>query len=182
MTFDEAATVPIGGLTALGFMKKARVSNNQEVLIYGASGSVGVFAIQIARHFGANVTSVCSGVNIELVKSLGASRTIDYMKEDFKKSGLLFDVVFDAVGKTSKSVCKKLLKPHGKYISVTGSPPREPGDMQYLKELIEAETIRTVIDRTYPLEQIRDAHAYVEKFHKRGNVAVKVIKDDNIGD
>ena len=121
MTFEEAATVPIGGLTALRFLKKAVITNGHNVLIYGASGSVGVFAVQLARYYGANVTAVCSTTNIDLVKSLGADNVIDYTREDFTKQETRFDIIFDAVGKTSKSACKNLLKPKGKYVSVSGS-------------------------------------------------------------
>ncbi len=121
MTFEEAATVPIGGLTALRFLKKAGVTNGHNVLIYGASGSVGVFAVQLGKYFGANVTAVCSTTNVNLVKSLGADNVVDYTREDFTKTETRFDIIFDAVGKTSKSACKNLLKPKGKYVSVFGS-------------------------------------------------------------
>jgi NADPH:quinone reductase-like Zn-dependent oxidoreductase len=177
MTFDEAATVPIGGLTALRFLKKAGIMSGQKVLIYGASGSVGVFAVQLGKHFGANVTAVCSTTNIDLVKSLGADNVIDYTREDFKKQETRFDIIFDAVGKTSKSACKNILKHKGKYVSVTGSAGEGSNDLMSLKELIEAEKLRTVIDRTYNLEQIREAHAYVEQQHKKGNVVIKVFEN-----
>ncbi len=153
MTFDEAATVPIGGLTALRFLKKAGIMSGQNVLIYGASGSVGTFAVQLGKHFGANVTAVCSTSNINLVKSLGADKVIDYTREDFTKQETQFDIIFDAVGKTSKSACKNLLKPKGKYVSVAGSPGQNSNDLLSLKELIESGKLKTVIDRRYPLEQ-----------------------------
>ena len=175
MTFEEAATVPIGGVTALRYLKTAGLRSGQNILIYGASGSVGTFSIQLARHFGAKVTAVCSTTNIELVKSLGADSVIDYTHQDFTKIGLQFDVVFDAVGKTSRSACKKLLKPGGKYISVWGSSKKGTADLLFLKDLIEAGKLKTVIDRRYTLDQIRDAHAYVEGFHKRGNVSIQVF-------
>ena len=162
MTFEEAATVPIGGLTALRFLKQAGVKTGHNVLIYGASGSVGTFAVQLGKYFGAHVTAVCSTTNVDLVKSLGADKVVDYTKEDFTKIGSQFDVIFDAVGKTSKSACKNLLKPEGKYISVSGSPKKNPNDLLVLKELIESGKLKTVIDRRYTLEQIREAHAYVE--------------------
>jgi NADPH:quinone reductase-like Zn-dependent oxidoreductase len=174
MTFEEAATVPIGGLAALGFLKKGGIMNGQNVLIYGASGSVGVFAVQLGKHFGADVTAVCSTTNINLVKSLGADTVLDYTKEDFTKTVTQFDIIFDAVGKTSKSACKNLLKPGGKYVSIAGSPAKNPNDLLFLKELIESGRLRTVIDRRYKLEQIREAHAYVESFHKKGNVVVNI--------
>jgi NADPH:quinone reductase-like Zn-dependent oxidoreductase len=177
MTFDEAATVPIGGLTALRFLKQAGITNRYNVLIYGASGSVGTFAVQLARYFGAVVTAVCSTTNVNLVKSLGADNVVDYTREDFTKSKTLFDIIFDAVGKTSKSTCKNLLKPGGKYVSVTGSPAKNPDDLLFLKELIESGKLKTVIDRKYPLEQIREAHTYVEKYHKKGNVVINVLEN-----
>ena len=177
MTFEEAATVPIGGLTALRFLKQASVKSGDNVLIYGASGSVGTFAVQIAKHFGANVTAVCSTANIDLVKSLGADRVIDYLKEDFTAMEFRYDIIFDAVGKTSKSKCKQLLAPDGRYVSVTGSPKSNPGDLLLLKDLIEQGKLRTTIDRRYRLDQIREAHAYAESFRKKGNIAVKVVID-----
>ena len=176
MTFEEAATIPIGGLTALGFFRKAGITKGQSVLIYGASGSVGVFAVQLGKCFGANVTAVCSTTNVNLVKSLGADNVVDYTLDDFTKIKTRFDIIFDAVGKTSKSACKNLLKPDGKYVSVTGSPARNPGDLLFLKELIESGKLKTVIDRRYKLEQIREAHAYVEKLHKKGNVVINILE------
>jgi NADPH:quinone reductase-like Zn-dependent oxidoreductase len=177
MTFEEAATVPIGGLTALRFLKQAGVTRDNQLLIYGASGSVGTFAVQIGKTFGANVTAVCSTRNTGLVKSLGANRVVDYTREDFTKIGSQFDVIFDAVGKTSKSKCKNLLKPKGKYVSVSTSPKKNPNDLLFLKQLIESGKLKTVIDRRYTLEQIREAHAYVEQFHKKGNVVVTVLEN-----
>jgi len=177
MTFEEAATVPIGGLTALGFLKKAGIANGHNVLIYGASGSVGVFAVQLARSFGANVTAVCSTANVNLVKSLGADKVIDYTREDFTKQETRFDIIFDAVGKTSKSACKNLLKPDGKYVSITGSPAKNPKDLLFLKDLIESGKLKTTIDRSYTLEQIREAHSYVEQFHKKGNVVLNIVEN-----
>jgi NADPH:quinone reductase-like Zn-dependent oxidoreductase len=177
MTFDEAATVPIGGITALRFLKKAGIKAGYNVLIYGASGSVGTFAIQIARYFGADVTAVCSTTNVDLVKSLGAQNVVDYTREDFTKINTRFDIIFDAVGKTSRSACKKLLKADGKYVSVMGSPTRNPDDLLFLKDLIESGKLKTVIDRKYKLEQIREAHAYVEKYHKKGNVVINILEN-----
>lgn len=174
MTFEEAAAVPIGALTALQFLKSAGVKKGDQVLIYGASGSVGTFAIQIARYYGAMVTAVCSTANVDLVRSLGADKVIDYTKEDLTKLDSKFDIVFDAVGKTSKSACKNLLKPGAKYISVTGQPKANPDDMQVLKEMIEAGKLKAVIDRKYTLGQIREAHTYVETFRKKGNVVVSI--------
>jgi NADPH:quinone reductase-like Zn-dependent oxidoreductase len=175
MTFEEAATVPIGGLTALRFLKQGGVKPADNVLIYGASGSVGTFAIQIAKHFGARVTAVCSTVNVDLVKSLGADDVVDYTKQEFPKRKAHFDIVFDAVGKISKSVCNDILKPKGKYVTVSGSPKENPDDLLVLKKLIESGKLKTVIDRTYTFDQIRDAHRYVEQFRKKGNVVVRVF-------
>lgn len=176
MTFEEAAAVPIGGLTALRFLKQARVKTGDHILIYGASGSVGTFSIQIAKYFGADVTAVCSGTNIDLVKSLGADKVVDYTKEDFTKMGSRFDVIFDAVGMTSRSACKKLLKPGGNYISITSFPKKNENDLLFLKELIESGKLKTVIDRRYTLDQVREAHAYVEQHHKKGNVVINILK------
>lgn len=175
MTFEEAAAVPIGGLTALRFIQSSGLKAGGNILIYGASGSVGTFAVQIAKAIGADVTAVCSTSNVDLVKSLGADEVIDYTRDDFTKISSSFDVVFDSVGKTSKSACKALLKPNGKYVSVTGSPKAGINDLLRLKELIETGKLKSVIDRNYPLEQIREAHAYVESFRKRGNVAVRIV-------
>jgi NADPH:quinone reductase-like Zn-dependent oxidoreductase len=177
MTFDEAATVPIGGLTALGFLKKAGITNGQKVLIYGASGSVGTFAVQLGKYYGADVTAVCSTANVNLIKSLGADKVVDYTREDFTKNENRFNIIFDAVGKTSKSACKHMLKPKGKYVSVSGSPDKNPNDLLFLKGVIESGKLKTVIDRRYTLEQIIEAHAYVEKHHKKGNVVINIIEN-----
>ncbi len=179
MTFEEAAAVPIGGLTALRFIQSSGLKAGSNILIYGASGSVGTYAVQIANGIGAHVTAVCSSSNVDLVKSLGANVVIDYTRDDFTKSPVTYDVVFDAVGKTSKSSCKILLKPNGKYVSVTGSPKAGINDLGRLKELIEVGKLRAVIDRTYTLEQIREAHAYAESFRKKGNVSVTVANANN---
>ena len=145
------------------------------VMIYGASGSVGTFAVQIAKSMGAEITAVCSATNASLVEQPGAHKVIDYTKDDFTKTETRFDVIFDAVGKTSKSACRHLLKPGGKYVSVTGSPKSNPDDLRVLKELIESGKMITVIDKRYTLEQIREAHAYVESFRKKGNVVINVF-------
>jgi len=174
MTFEEAAAVPIGGITALRFLKKAGLQPGNKVLIYGASGSVGTFAVQIAKAYGAAVTGVCSTANTEMVQSLGAETVIDYTREDFSSTATRFDIIFDAVGKTSRSVCKKLLNHSGKFVSVAGSAKSNPDDLMVLKGLIEAGKLKSVIDRMYTLDQIREAHTYVEGFHKKGNVVVRV--------
>ncbi len=177
VSFEQAATIGISGLTALQALRDAgRLGSGQRVLIIGASGGVGSFAVQIARAMGAEVTGVCSTANTALVAGLGAQEVIDYTKTDFTKTESRFDIVMDAVGKASKSACKALLKPGGKYTSVSGSPKPRPDDLQVLRELIEAGKMRPVIDKIYTLDQIREAHTYVQGFHKKGNVAVRVVQ------
>lgn len=175
ISFEEAATIPIGGLTALRLLKQVGIKAGDQVLIYGASGSVGTFAVQIARSLGADVTAVCGTSNVDMVSKLGANQVIDYKKDDFTVTERRFNIILDAVGKTSKSVSRHLLKPSGKYVSVTGSPKSAPDDMLVLKGLIESGKLVPVIDRKYTLEQIREAHTYVESFRKKGNVVVKII-------
>lgn len=178
VSFEQAAAVPAGALTALAHMRKVHLNKGQNILIYGASGSVGTYAVQLAKYFGAEVTGVCSTSNLELVKSLGAEIVIDYTQEDFTKRGEVYDVVFDAVFKVPKSRCKKVLKENGVYDSShTKVPPLKIEDLTYIKDLIEKNKLKPVIDQIYPLEQIVNAHRYVDTGHKKGNVAVTVYHE-----
>lgn len=202
LTYREAAVIPFGGTTALFFLRKGKIQRGQKVLIYGASGAVGTSAVQLARHFGAEVTGVCSTANIAMVKSLGADKVIDYTLQDFSKSGETYDIIFDTTGKSPFAGCIKSLKKNGHYLrtvhmklsaifrglwtSLTSSKKVIGGgitesyeDLFFLNSLIEAGQLKPVIDRTYSLEQIAEAHAYVEKGHKKGNVAI-VVTENNI--
>lgn len=196
ISHQEAAVIPFGGVTALHFIKKAKIKPGQKVLVVGASGAVGSAAVQLAKSFGAEVTGVCSTANIALVKSIGADKVIDYTKEDFTQNGEIYDVIFDTVKAISVSRSLKSLSKNGimilsaagmaemlqgLWISTTSSRKVLTGvishtaeDISFLKGLIETDQLKPVIDRTYPLEQIAEAHAYVEKGHKKGNVAIEV--------
>jgi NADPH:quinone reductase-like Zn-dependent oxidoreductase len=202
MSYEQAAGVCDGGLGALNFLRDAaKIQSGQTVLINGASGSVGTYAIQLARHFGAHVTGVCSTGNLELVRSLGAHQVIDYTREDFTSSGQTYDIIFDAVGVSSFARCKNTLAQGGVYVTTVPTPAFllqmlwtsrsrgkraafvAPGlrsandkakDLTFLKELSEAGKLRSVIDRSYRLDQIREAHRYVETGHKKGNVVITV--------
>ena len=178
INWEEAAAIPSRGMLAIHYLKKANIQNGQKVLIYGASGGVGTYAIQIAKNVGANVTGVCSTINQELVKSLGADKVIDYTKDDFTKSNELYDIIFDAVGKrySSKLQYKNVLTPGGIFISVDdGHPKIHIDELIELKKLAQSGKLKTAIDKIYPLEQINEAHRYVEKGHKKGNVVIRIL-------
>lgn len=175
LSYEEAAAVPSGALGALPLLRdKARVQPGQRVLVYGASGSVGTYAVQLAKYYGATVTGVCSGANSELVGSSGAEHVIDYTREDFTGRGDHYDCIFDAVGKTSRSACKKALAPEGRFVSIMQGYKETTDDLVLLKHLAETGQIRPVIDRCYPLARTVEAHRYVEQGHKKGNVVITV--------
>ncbi|MCL6571874.1 MAG: NAD(P)-dependent alcohol dehydrogenase [Bacillus sp. (in: Bacteria)] len=190
MTYEEAATLSIGANTALHFLQKGNIQPGQKVLIIGASGSVGTFAVQLAKYFGAVVNGVCSTVNIDLVKSLGADKVIDYTQEEFTKNGEMYDIIFDTVYKTTFLQCKSLLVNRGQYLTVGpvvlgplylmttgkkvigGNAVQRAEQLDFLKGLYEMGRLKPVIDRCYPLEQTAEAHRYVDQGHKKGNVVI----------
>lgn len=174
LSFEEAAATVVGGMTALQLLQKASIQRGNNVLIYGASGSVGSFAVQLAKYFGATVTGVCSTKNIDMVKSLGADHVLDYTKENFKRTleEATYDVIFDAVGKLKDG--KKLLSGNGKYLSVKSMTSESTEKLLKVKELAEEGKIKPFIDKTYSLDKIAEAHEYVERGHKRGNVVITI--------
>jgi NADPH:quinone reductase-like Zn-dependent oxidoreductase len=175
LSYEQAAALPSGALTAQGFIRKAKIQPGQKVLIYGASGSVGTYAIQLARLDGAMVTGVCSTANLDLVRSLGAQQVADYTADDFWVDSQKYDVIFDAVGLLPHQKRKRSLVRNGVFLPVTGSIRFELHDFILIKELAESGQLKPVIDCTYPLKQIIEAHRYVEKGHKKGNVVITVI-------
>lgn len=203
MTYEEAAAIPNGALTALPFLRdKGNIRSGQKVLIHGASGAVGTSAVQVAKAFGADVTAVCSAANVEMVRLLGADHVIDYTREDFTKNGQTYDIIFDTVGKSSFNRCKGSLTERGVYLSTVPSPAiflqalwtarmgskkvriaatglraasEKTKDLMFTRELVEAGKLVAVIDRCYPLEQIAEAHRYVETGHKKGNVVITLL-------
>jgi NADPH:quinone reductase-like Zn-dependent oxidoreductase len=172
LNFEQAAALPIGGMTALHILLKAKVNKGHKVLIYGASGSVGTYAVQIARYFGAEVTAVCSGSNLPLVLQLGAGKAIDYTKQNFNETGETFDIVMDAVGKINRRSCKAVLKKNGRFCSVQSLTEEKESYLCLLQEMIAAKKLVPVIDRTYSFDQLKQAHCYVDKGHKKGNVVI----------
>jgi NADPH:quinone reductase-like Zn-dependent oxidoreductase len=174
VSFQEAAAVPAGGITALKNLQKAHIGKGQKILINGASGSLGTFAIQLAKYYGAEVTAVCSGKNFEPVKSIGADKVIDYTKTDFTKSAEKYGIVYDAVMKSKRSACKNILKKGGFFLNNSRLPAIEEKDIFLLKELVESNKLKPVIDKEYSFEEIPLAHEYVDRGHKKGNVVIKL--------
>ena len=177
-SYEQTAVLPVGGMTALYLLQKAVVRPGQKALVYGASGSVGTYAVQLARHFGAQVTAVCSTRNVPLVESLGVVRVIDYTRENFAQNGERYDVIFDAVGKLSSAQAKGSLAENGLFVTVKSTTSPQTEHLLALKALAEAGAIRPVIDRCYPLEETAEAHRYVETGRKSGNVAITVEHQD----
>lgn len=176
VSFEEAATIPVGGITALHFLQKlGKIKSGDHVLIYGASGSVGTFAVQLAKHFGATVTGVCSTANVGLMKKLKADKVVDYLNEDFTKTTERYNLIFDAVGKISYANCKNILQPKGKFVTVNKGLAKGGAEkLAFLSQLVEEGKLRSIIDKSYSIDQLIEAHKYVEEGHKKGNVVVNI--------
>ena len=198
LSYEEAAAVPFGGTEALHFLRKANIQRGQKVLIYGAGGSIGTFAVQLARYFGAEVTGVDNTEKLDMLRAIGADQVIDYLREDFTQNGERYDVIFDVAGKSPFSRSLQSLKKEGVYLLgnpglsqivraqlapasskkvISGAASRKRGDLILLKALVEAGSVKPVIDRHYPLEQVAEAHRYVEGGHKKGNVVITIGHD-----
>ena len=180
-SFEEAASLPFGGQTAIYFLRKGGIeaTNDPQVLIYGATGSVGTAAVQIAKQYGASVTAVCGSKGKELAQTLGADHIVLYDKQDFTKVSDKFDIVLDAVGKTNKRQCKPLLKPNGKFLTVEGTDisSERTAYLEFLRDLFENKKYKAIIDKVYPMEQVVEAHTYVDTGRKKGNVILKITPD-----
>jgi NADPH:quinone reductase-like Zn-dependent oxidoreductase len=196
MTYEEAATVPYGAITALSLLRKVNIQPGQKVLINGASGAIGSNALQLAKYFGAEVTAVCSTPRLAMVKALGADKVVDYTKEDFTRSGETYDLIFDILGKGSFSRLKRVLKPNGRYLLasfkmrqlfqmlwtslfsnqkvICALSGEKLEDLRFIKSLVEQGKLKSIVDQCYPLEQTAEAHRYVEKGYKTGHVVITI--------
>jgi NADPH:quinone reductase-like Zn-dependent oxidoreductase len=174
--YDEAAPIPVGAMAALHFLRAGGASAGTQVLVNGASGSVGTFAVQIAKQMGAHVTGVSSTANLELVASLGADRVIDYREEDFTEGTARYDVIFDAAGKTTAKKAASVLAEHGRFVTTQARRREQVDDLCAVRDMVASGAVRAVIDRSYTLDRIREAHRYVEQGHKHGNVVVLVAR------
>lgn len=197
LTYEEAAAVPFGALSSLIYLRDlGKIQRGQRILVNGASGCLGTYAVQLGKYFGAKVTGVCSTSNVEWVEALGADNVIDYTKEDFTHHDVTYDIIFDTVGKITFTDCKAALKQNGRFLMAVGDVPKflqvlwtsvtsskkavagvavfTKKDLNFVKELVEEEKLKPIIDRSYTLEQIAEAHRYVDKGHKKGNVVLTV--------